>query len=288
MGGTARSLQRAMWAGLADGWRKHDPVHRRCTAGVTARMVAGLRPGDRVLDIACGTGDPTLAAAARVGPTGYVLGVDLAAEMLEVARELAAADGLGNVELRCGGGEWFDVPPGSFDRVTIRWGLMFMPDPAACLAASHRALRAGGVLAAACWASPAYNPWATVLATVLRRHVDVPRPPPGFIGPFSLDDPERLRALIVEAGFEAVSVEAVQLPMSDFERGADFVEYRLDTAGPLASLFRSLPVGQQEIVAAEMAAEVERIGGGRAHLDGLTWLALARRAGGAPEAALLR
>lgn len=280
-----RAEQREQWDRLAAGWRRHDAVHRRCTAGVTERMVTGLRPGDRVLDIACGTGDPTLAAAARVGPSGYVLGVDLSAEMLEVARELAA--GLDQVELRCAAAESLELQP-SFDRVTIRWGLMFMDDPLACLEAAHRALVPGGVLAVACWASPAHNPWATVLATVLRRHVSVPPPPPGFAGPFRLDDPERLLALLAAAGFDRITIEALSLPMSDFERGADFVEYRLDTAGPLASLFRGLPVDQQEELAGEMAREVERIGGGRAHLDGLTWLALARRAPGAPEPALLR
>ena len=285
MSGAVHAGQRRQWDGLAAGWRRHDAVHRRCTAGVTARMVAGLRPGDRVLDIACGTGDPTLAAAARVGPSGSVLGVDLSAEMLEVARELAA--GLDQIEFRCAAAESLDLSS-SFDRVTIRWGLMFMADPAACLASAHRALVPDGVLAVACWASPAYNPWATVLATVLRRHVAVPPPPAGFTGPFSLDDPDRLHALIAAAGFDRIAIEAVALPMSDLERGADFVEYRLDTAGPLASLFRSLPLDQQDAIAEEMALEVERIGGGRAHLGGLTWLALARRAPGAPEPALLR
>lgn len=280
-----RARQREQWDGLAAGWRRHDAVHRRCTAGVTERMVAGLRPGDRVLDIACGTGDPTLAAAARVGAGGYVLGVDLSAEMLEVARELAA--GLDQVELRCAAAESLALQP-SFERVTIRWGLMFMEDPAACLAAARGALVPGGILAVACWASPAHNPWATVLATVLRRHVTVPPPPPGFAGPFGLDDPDRLMALLAAAGFDRIAVEALSLPMSDFERGSDFVEYRLDTAGPLGSLFRSLPLEQQRALADEMAREVERIGGGRAHLDGLTWLALARRAPGAPDPALLR
>lgn len=268
---------RAIWSRLAAGWKKHDALHMRHTADVTARMVAGLLPGQRVLDIACGTGDPTLAAAERVGPGGKVIGIDFVEELLELGRAKAAAQGLTQVEFLCESGESLPFPPASFDRVTIRWGLMFMSDPATCLAHAYRVLAPGGWLAIACWAAVAENPWATILPVVLKRHVELPPAEPGGPGPFALSDPERLRSLLSSAGFAEIAIEAVDLPMSDFERGADFVSYRLDTAGPLSAFILALPDAMRETVLAEAAVEAERLGGGRAHLRGLTWLAMARR-----------
>jgi ubiquinone/menaquinone biosynthesis C-methylase UbiE len=107
-------------------------------------MLQHVRPGQRVLDIASGVGEPALAIAGQVGPAGSVLGTDLAAAMLAFARENAAARGLSNVEFRCMDGEVLDVPPGSFDVVTMRWGLMFMPDRVAVREGAGRDAVAGG------------------------------------------------------------------------------------------------------------------------------------------------
>lgn len=268
---------RAIWTRLAAGWAKHDEIHVRHTAGVTARMVDGLRPGQRVLDLACGTGDPTLAAAERVGPTGSVLGVDFVEPLLAHARAKAAARGLSHVAFACLDGAELPLAPRGFDRVTIRWGLMFLPDPAACLGRVHDLLVPGGIVSVACWAAPADNPWATLLPRVLARHVSLPPPPPpGGPGPFALADRAQLAALITGAGFTALELEPVELVM-DFASGADFVQYRLDTAGPLADLIDALAPDLRAAVLTDAAAEAERQGGGRAHLRGLTWLATARR-----------
>ena len=274
---TAPRDPRATWSQLAAGWKKHDALHVRHTAGVSERMVAGLVPGQRVLDIACGTGDPTLAAAERVGPRGTVLGIDIVEEMLDYGRAKAAARRMTQVGFSCQDGEALPYPAASFDRVTIRWGLMYMADPAACLADAHRVLAPGGSLALACWAAVADNPWATILPAALKRHVELPPPRPGAPGPFSLADPERLCALVAAAGFSEITNEAVGLPMSDFARGADFVSYRLDTAGPLSAIIMALPAPVRDAVLAEAAVDAERRGGGQAHLRGLTWVTTARR-----------
>lgn len=268
---------RATWSALAAGWKKHDALHIRHTADVTARMVAGLVPGQRVLDIACGTGDPTLAAAERVGPGGTVLGIDVVEELIEFARAKAAAKGLTQVAFSCQRGESLPYPPASFDRVTIRWGLTYMSDPAACLSHAHRVLAPGGWLAVACWAEPARNPWATILPLALKPYAELPAPEPGALGPFGLCDPGDLRSLITGAGFTDIAIDAVDLPMSDFARGTDFVSYRLDTAGPLTAIVQALPHDVRDTVLAEAAASAERLGGGQAHLRGVTWLAMARR-----------
>lgn len=278
MAGDPELDARAIWTRLAAGWKKHDAMHTRLTAGVTARMLAGVQPGHRVLDIACGTGDPALAAAERVGASGKVHGVDLVEELLDHARAQAAAHGLAHVELSCGDGASLAFAgAAAFDRVTIRWGLMYMPDPAACLAEAYRVLVPGGVLAIACWAAAKLNPWATVLPLALMRHAELPPAGPGAPGPFSLADRDQLHALVEAAGFTAIEIEAVELPMSDFERGVDFVAYRLETSGPLTAMIMALPEAVREAVLADAAVDAERRGGGHARLPGVTWVVMASR-----------
>src|SRR2546428_3711506 len=106
-----KDQQRKVWGQAAAGWRKHDERFRRATAPVTRRLLelAGVAAGHRVLDIACGTGEPAIPAAEMVGPSGHVLATDMAPEMLEVAREKARAQGLTNIEFRLVDGEELDV-----------------------------------------------------------------------------------------------------------------------------------------------------------------------------------
>ena len=141
-----KERERNNWASAADGWRRRDGLLRRGAAPVTERMLelSGISSGSRLLDIASGTGEPAISAAQIVGVAGKVIGIDLVDEMLAVAREKAAKAGLGNIEFHCIDAETLDFTAGSFDAVTIRWGLMFMPEPMACLAAAHKALKPDG------------------------------------------------------------------------------------------------------------------------------------------------
>src|SRR3972149_6037630 len=97
-----KEQQREQWARAAAGWRKHDERFRRVTAPVTQRLLemAAIAPGQTILDIASGTGEPALPAAELVGPGGRVVLTDQAPEMLAVAREMAQTRGLTNVEFR--------------------------------------------------------------------------------------------------------------------------------------------------------------------------------------------
>jgi SAM-dependent methyltransferase len=268
-----KQMQHETWTSAAPGWRRNDAQLRGFMGPVSERMVRDLRPGQRVLDVASGTGEPALEAAARVAPGGSVLGTDFVAEMLDLAREKAAQRGLHNVEFRLSDGELLDVPAASFDAATMRFGLMFMPDPVAALTRMHRALKPGGSVVLAVWAAPDENPWASLLIDVLRRHLDVPAPPPGAPGLFAFADPDRLRATVTAAGFHDVKVEKLSFTMADFPTGKAFVAYQMDLAGPIAQLFAKLPEAKRSAVTDEMAREAEQVGGIPVRLLGLTWIA---------------
>src|SRR5262249_44677822 len=149
--------------------------------------------------------------ARLVGPQGSVLGLDLSEDMLRGARESAALKGLKNIEFRAVASETdLGVPAGTFDAASCRMGLMFMPDPAAALRQLCRALAPGGIMAAATWGPVERCPFFGVPLSVVRRHLDVPRPQPGTPGPFALSDPEALQAMARASGFTDVRCRAFE------------------------------------------------------------------------------
>ncbi|MEK6606586.1 MAG: class I SAM-dependent methyltransferase [Myxococcota bacterium] len=264
----------ATWTRVVPGWMKWDEVLVRCAAPVSARILemARIGEGQRVLDIASGTGEPALAAATRVGSKGSVLGVDFVEPMLAFAREKAGKQGLSNIVFRCVDGEELDVPAQSFDAVTIRWGLMFMPDPLACLSRCRAALKSGGHLSASCWAEPQRNPWAALPAGIVRKQLGLPAPAPGP-GLFAFSDPERLKSAVAQAGFSDVQVVDQAVGWGPFDSAAHALTFISELAGPVAALMAAAPdekraVIEDEIRRAYAAFEKDA----RVVLPGVTWI----------------
>lgn len=161
---------------------------------------AGIQPGQRVLDVACGTGVLARAVAARVGPTGAVVGVDLNDGMLAVARRKAPA-----IAWQQGRAEALPLEDDRFDAVVSQFGLMFFADRRAALREMLRALRPGGRLAVAVWAGLDRIPGYAAMAALLQRLFgdDVAD---ALRAPFALGDPHLLHALFGEAGIPQVQV----------------------------------------------------------------------------------
>ncbi|MBX3606968.1 MAG: methyltransferase domain-containing protein [Piscinibacter sp.] len=161
---------------------------------------AALAPGQRVLDVGCGTGALTLAAAGRVGAQGQVVGLDSNPEMLAVARRHASA-----VEWRAGRAEALPFEAASFDAVLSQFAMMFFDDPVAALREMQRVRRPGGSIAiAVCDAverSPGYAALARLLDELFGRRVG-----DAFRAPFALGDAARLRALCRSAGLPEAAV----------------------------------------------------------------------------------
>jgi SAM-dependent methyltransferase len=179
--------------------------------GRLAQAALGVQPGDRVLDIGCGTGTTTLALAAAAEPGGAAIGVDISALLLGVARERAA--GRPNVSFVEGDAQTHPFDPDSFDRAFSRFGVMFFGDPVAAFANIHGALRPGGGIAFVCWQSAADNEWMSVAISAVRGWVDIPSTPDTAPGPFALSDRGRLDRILTGAGFDEITVEDVRAPV---------------------------------------------------------------------------
>jgi ubiquinone/menaquinone biosynthesis C-methylase UbiE len=273
----ARELK--AWTAVTAGWRKHDARLVKAFGPVSERMLdkAGVGPGHRVLDIACGTGEPAIPAAERVGPKGHVLATDFVGEMIAFAREKAVAHGLTNIEFREVDGEMLDLPAGAFQAITMRWGLMFMPDPIRCLTRAHRALSSGGRIAVANWGPPDKNPWASVPIGCIRKYMDLPAPVPGQTGLFAFADPERIRATMKAAGFQEIDVEPFDVLWAGPVDGRAYFHEVMELAGPLAALYAKLPDGDKIKFEDDVAraAEAQSVVSPGVALRGLTWIASA-------------
>jgi ubiquinone/menaquinone biosynthesis C-methylase UbiE len=165
-----------------------------------------LPAGARVLDVCCGSGASAIPAAEAVGPTGSVLGVDLAEELLELARRKARDRGLQHVEFRVGDMLDLRLPEAEFDAVVCVFGLFFVPDMPAAVRALWRVLRFGGQLAITTWGPRFLEPANTAFWNAVR---DV-RPDlyKGFNPWDRICDPPALRALLAEGGVQRAEVVA--------------------------------------------------------------------------------
>ena len=247
------------WQAVAGGWRRWEPLFQSFTWPLALRMAAAAQIGDgeRVLDVGCGIGDPTLQVAVLVGPHGKVLGIDLVEEMLVTARERAAALGLGHVEFRAGDVTTMALPPGAYDAVLGRWSVIYMADARAALARLRTALASDGRIAVTAWAPPDANPWITIPIDALAAVRPVPPAEPGTPGIFHLSADGALADTLRAAGFRNVGQERVQL--SQFARDpGEFWAMLADMAGPLGPLLSGLSAAERERVAGAVADGIAR------------------------------
>lgn len=243
-----KERQRQAWDQAAPGWKKWDADFVDAFGPISEAILAAadLHPGDQVLDIATGTGEPALTAARLVGPSGRVLGTDISPQMLAVAEERAAKAGAHNVSFQVADAEALNLPPGSFDVALCRLGLMFLPNLPGALAGIREVLRPGGKLVAAVWSTPDKHPSASLAMRVMQEMITVPPPPPGSPNIFSLAAPGLLEQRLKEAGFRSVRCEPVAFTLT-LESANAYVELLQDTAGVINLVQKETPERQAEV-----------------------------------------
>ncbi|HEX3563121.1 MAG TPA: methyltransferase domain-containing protein [Solirubrobacterales bacterium] len=258
--GEFRDAQRESWDDAAKGWKKWsdwlDGLDGYSIA-VCERLVelAGVEPGSRVLDVACGYGEPALTAARKASPGGRVVATDISAEMLAYGRERAATAGLDNVEFIESDASALDFPADSFDAALSRWGIIFEPDGEAAAARVRGFLKPGSRMAISSWGAPDRVPMiARPMRTALER-LDVPPPPQETPGPLSRPTPEAIGGLLEGGGFSDVEVEEVDLTF-EWESPEEFSVYIQDIIAPIRKMVQAHPEDMQEEVWKAIADDV--------------------------------
>ncbi|MGH7182938.1 MAG: class I SAM-dependent methyltransferase [Nitrospiraceae bacterium] len=244
---TVIESQRQDWNRVAGGWEKWDRFFDEQMAFLNHRLVADarLRAGMQVLDLGSGTGYPALLAARTVGPNGSVVGVDLAEQMLDVARRKAIALGLSNVTFRTSDATTVPFEPSSFDAVTSRFCLMFVPEVPKAAAEIARVLRPGGWVATAVWSAPEKNPSIGLSMEAIKQVVELPPPDPSAPGIFRLAKPDDLSGMMHQAGMVDVTDQEFFAEWS-YASAEEYYTSLMEIAAPVQNLMAKLSDEQRQ------------------------------------------
>jgi enediyne biosynthesis protein CalE5 len=240
--------QSLQWSDVAQGWQRRWVAFEQGAQPLSDRMMelAHVAPGHKVLDVATGIGEPAMTAAHLVGPSGKVVAIDQATQMLEVARERMQAAGIETVEFVEGDAEAVTLPLDSFDAVVCRWGLAFFHHPVGTLARLRNSLIPGGWLAVAVWGEPSQVPIIALPFSVFSRELSQPPSPPSGPNPFALSEPSRLVQVLREAGFTSVKCEPLTVTF-EFASVDDLLGHLGDVSAPIHMIMATLsPLDQAE------------------------------------------
>ncbi|MCH8911649.1 MAG: class I SAM-dependent methyltransferase [Chloroflexi bacterium] len=238
-GAAYKSGQKEQWDSVADAWRKWWPTIEKGARSASIALADAIdaKPGQRILDVSTGIGEPAVTLAGLVGPEGSIVATDQSAGMLAVAGERIKEEGLSNIELVEVDTEVLDLPEDEFDGAVCRWGLMFLPDLQAGLQAIRRSLKPGAKFAAIVWPTPERVPFMSLPMAVAQQVLDPPPPPPpaGVPNPFSLGGDGMLQTAFKAAGFKNVVEDTLQIQF-DLESPQEYCEFLGDVAPPVRAM----------------------------------------------------
>jgi SAM-dependent methyltransferase len=238
---TARQQSKAAWGAVARGWYAQREELWNTSRPVSEWMVRRLDPhsGDTVLELAAGLADTGLMAARLVGESGRVIVTDFTPEMVAAARRRAEELGVQNAEFRVLDAERMDLKTDSVDGILCRWAYMLMIDPSAAFAETRRVLRTGGRLAFSVWAARERNPALSLVGGVLESQGHIPPPDSEAPSAFAMADAERIRELVVGAGFAEPDIEEVTFRWTFADQDA-YWRYVTQTAASSSPVLRAL------------------------------------------------
>ncbi|HEX2054761.1 MAG TPA: methyltransferase domain-containing protein [Actinomycetota bacterium] len=257
-----KETTREQWQRAAEAWDRWTPTLQSWLGPATELMLdlAGVGPGDRILDIAAGAGEPAMTAAKRVGSTGSVLATDISSNILAYAQRAASAQGLTNLQTRVMDGEHLEVPDAAFDAVLSRLGLIYFPDRQRALAEIRRVLVSGGRIAAMVYATAENNQFFSIPIGIIRRRAQLPPPAPGQPGPFSLGGAGVLEAAYRQAGFREIAIRTVAAPLR-MASAEEYVRFARESFGALHQMLAGVTEAEREAAWDEITRELRQFEG---------------------------
>jgi len=276
--GTPNEQMTAFWNGPGgEAWASNadDQDRELQQLGDAALGELTAAAGESVLDVGCGPGTTTLTLAGVVGASGRVVGVDISAPLLAMARRRAA--GMDNVMFVEADAQTTAPPGAPFDAVFSRFGVMFFDQPEVAFANLHRATSPGGRLAFACWQDALANPWfLKPLMAVTGLPGLVPPAPPGpeDPGPFALANPDRLRRILVAGGWRRPELRSYSEEIvDDLDRRVEFSLRQGPAARALAGATDEVREAAATRLRDALAADTTN---GRVRLVRAAWIVTAR------------
>jgi SAM-dependent methyltransferase len=257
--------QETHWRQSAPYWDKHRNVIRRMFAPITEALIleAGISPGNTVLDVGTGSGEPALRVSEVVGKQGSVCGVDPAPEMIDGARRASISEGRSNVRFEVSSADHLPFESDAFDAVVSRFAVMFFPAPLEGIREIMRVLKPGRRIAFAVWSFAENNPFHYALSQVMGRYVDSPPPQPDSPEPFRYAQPGKLRTLLSEAGAIETSERLLHFKIEAPVTVEDFWHLRSEMSDKLRAKLASLSAETREEIRGQMIAGLHQYWNGK-------------------------
>ena len=236
------------WNSAAGAWHRWGPLLSRWLGPATETMLdmCSVADGSRVLDVAAGAGEQSLAVARRVGSNGHVLATDISPNILQYAATEAKLAGFSNVSTQVLDGEMLtELEANPFDAVISRVGLIYFPDQPKALAGMKHQLRQDGKAAAMVYSSAEQNQFFSIPVSIIRRRANLPAPLPGQPGPFSLGTEDKLEQLFAEAGFRSIQIERISAPVR-LSSATECLQFEQESFGALHQMLSGLSDAEQD------------------------------------------
>jgi ubiquinone/menaquinone biosynthesis C-methylase UbiE len=236
-----------------EAWRRWREPFSVQTQMLTSTLIdaAEIHPGQRVLDLASGAGEPALTLARLVGDDGHVTASDLSPGWLAIIEDAALAESLGNIDLVVADAHALPFPAETFDRVTSRLGVMFFADVQRALAECRRVLRPQGRIAFLVWGDPQRNPFFATVMRALGSRAELPSPPPGTPHPARFAAPGSLARELEQAGFREIQEERLIVPIPWPGPPEQLWQHFREVVASLRPVLDGLPPAEQAAVASE-------------------------------------
>ena len=267
MAGDPNSLQSEYWRS-AQKWVDHQVQLDAVMQPVLDRLLveATLQPGEKVLDIGCGTGASTMAAARIVGPSGQVTGADISEIMLDLAHERTLQSGLPNISYEAGDAQTLAFPKAGYDQIISRFGVMFLADPVAAFRNIASALKPCGRMTFLAWAGPNGNPWFSVPSKAAAEVLGKPAPSDPYApGPMAFQDRSHVTSILETAGWRDIAFREVAVKLTPQGSVAEIADFAT-RLGPATRIIEEFEGSEADIreISAKVARELARFDDGDA------------------------